>query len=165
MNNVESLLGDARLFLEKIFTSLKIDNIDIFNFELDHICYRVETYDKYSYLKNELSNFGTLISENKINGRLISNFKLLKPIVFQKWKIWLLELPAPKEGNPYPEGYEHVEFATGIDPKEFMKLYPKIQFNKGGLLKDVNSDVTIEYKGFVVKFHKFPLEYVIKNFK
>ena len=42
-NDVRDLLWDPDIFLEKLFLNLKNDWIDISKYQLDHICYRVET--------------------------------------------------------------------------------------------------------------------------
>jgi len=67
-------------FLDTIFLELLRSWIDISYFELDHICYRVETYSEYQEKKQELFELWELLSETEISGRLISTFKLNKPI-------------------------------------------------------------------------------------
>jgi predicted metalloenzyme YecM len=162
MKSIETLLGDATPFLEKLFASLEHEKVDVSKYESDHICYRTETNDRYEELKQKLSEFGTLLTETRIGGRMISTFKLSAPIVFGNRKIWCFELPSPKEGRFYPEGYEHVEFVIDISFKKLMDMYPDVKFDTRAISKDVNSDVSISYEGFAVKFHHNTLEYVIK---
>ena len=60
MDSVENLLGDINPFLVKVSTFLEKDGIDVSNYKLDHICYRVETPNKYEELKQKLLSYGPL---------------------------------------------------------------------------------------------------------
>ena len=110
MHPIEEKLGPISPFLQRIFTNLEKDHLDVSNFELDHICYRVETLPIYLSLKKMLSQQGPILSEEEVGGRLISTFKLNKPIIYQRRQINCIELPSPKQGSFYEQGYEHVEF-------------------------------------------------------
>ena len=162
MHPIEIKLKNINSFLEKIFKLLKQDNINISLCELDHICYRVETLEKYEELKIFLRNFGTQLTEVTIGGRFISNFKLNTPIIFDKRKIYLVELPSPKQGTNYKEVFEHVEFVISDSFDTFMKKYNTIKFDTTDLSKSFNQSITINYENCSVKFHQNSLEYVIK---
>lgn len=158
---VEEILGDPTSFLEKIFINLKNDGIDIFDYELDHICYRVETLERYDFVKKFLLKQGELLLENEIGGRLIAKIKLKKPIIFKNRKIDLVELPQPK-GSDFKEGFEHVEFVISESFEDFMKKYSNLKFKTEGMLKKINSDIVRNYNNCNVKFHHHALEYVVK---
>jgi predicted metalloenzyme YecM len=162
MHPIESKLKNINIFLEKTFNFLKDDNIDVSNYELDHICYRVETITRYNELKLFLSNFGSLLTETEIGGRLISTFKLTSPILFENRKIYCLELPSPKFGSRYKEGFEHIEFVISESFEKFMNKYSRINFNTRALSKSINKDISIKYIDCSIKFHHNTLEYVIK---
>lgn len=162
MDTIEKILGNAAPFLQRVFALLEKDGIDISSYELDHICYRVETSDRYEELKQTLFIFGSLLSESQIGGRAISTFKLNGSINFKERKIWCIELPAPKKGSFYREGYEHVEFVIDLEFEKFMELYPQINFSTKSISKEINPTIAIKYDGFSVKFHHKTLEYVIK---
>lgn len=162
MHSVEKYLGEIKPFLSKVFSALVKDKIDVSQYELDHVCYRVETLDRYEELKKQLLNCGELLSENEINGRAIANFKLNEPIIFEERKIFGLELPAPKENIFYPEGYEHVEFVVGMSLDKFLKIYPHIHWDTTGMSKKVNPDIFVKYDDFVIKFHQHSIEHVVK---
>lgn len=159
---IEKLLGDPTPFLKKIFTALDKDRMDVSKYELDHICYRIETSQKYGDLKQKLHECGSFLNEMQISGRAISTFKLNKPIIFKNRRIWLLELPAPKPGRFYAEGFEHVEFVIDVNFDEFTKLYSHITFDTKAIFRKTNPEIKIKYDGFSVKFHRHNLEYVIK---
>lgn len=162
MHSVEKYLGEIKPFLSKVFSALAKDRIDVSEYELDHLCYRVETLDRYEELKEHFLNNGELLSENEINGRAIANFKLKQPIIFEGRKIFGFELPAPKTGVFYKEGYEHVEFVVGTSLDKFLKMYPQINWDTTGMSKKVNPDIFVRYDGFVIKFHQHSIEYVVK---
>ena len=162
MKSVQQLLGEPSIFLQNIFDHLEAKNINVADYELDHICYRVSSLDRYYELKKTLIEFGDLLTESNINGRAISTFKLNNSISFKSREIWCLELPSPKNGSNYQEGFEHVEFVISEPLEDFLLRFPNINFDRKGLSKKVNSDVRIKFGDLSVKFHRQSLEYVIK---
>lgn len=159
---IEQLLGPTRPFLEKIFSFLEKDGIDLSAFELDHICYRVETLARYSELTSKLEDLGNLLSEATIGGRPIATYQLHEPIVFGTRLIGVLELPSPKASSFYAEGWEHVEFVIDVDFESFISKYPLLEFDRSAIDKPINADISRNYDGCAVKFHRHNLEYVIK---
>ncbi|MCH8519341.1 MAG: VOC family protein [Nanoarchaeota archaeon] len=149
-------------FLEKIFNEIQELNIDISSFECDHICYRVETYERYKELKNKLQTIGEFLSEEIIANRPISTFKLFAPIKFKDKTISCLELPAPKENSSYNEGFEHIEFVINESFSTFMQKYPNLTFKISSINKQMNPEISLELKGGTIKFHHNSLEYVVK---
>ncbi|MBX2872739.1 MAG: VOC family protein [Saprospiraceae bacterium] len=159
---LEQILGPITPFLDQIFQHLTEDNILVNNYELDHICYRVANEERYLELKHQLADHGELLTESIIGGRLISTFKLHQPYRYQNREIQCLELPAPKEGSPYPEGFEHAEFVIQESFEVFMSKYSHLTFKTKGIQKPVNPEISLKYTDLSVKFHHHPIEYVIK---
>ncbi|MBW2968135.1 VOC family protein [Candidatus Woesearchaeota archaeon] len=165
---LDDLLPGVDVFLGKVFAALKRDGIGTHGHELDHVCYRVETLERYDELKAGLARLGELLSEVEIGGRYISTFRLKEPIVFgegaQQREIYCVELPEPKQGSPRPEGWEHAEFAIGEDYDHIMRAHPELPWITKGAGKSINPDVALKYveQGITVKFHRNPLEKVIK---
>ncbi|OIO18787.1 MAG: hypothetical protein CO029_00030 [Candidatus Magasanikbacteria bacterium CG_4_9_14_0_2_um_filter_41_10] len=155
-------LGSTTKFLDNIFSSLAEVDIDVSTFFLDHICYRVKTGEEYETYKNILSEYGTLLSETMVSGRVISTYKLHEPITYKERHIPLLELPSPKPGKHYARGLEHVEFVIDTSFDAFMKKYPHVSFETKDLEKKINPDIRISFDGCSVKFHQQSLEDVIK---
>ena len=151
---ISKFLWNFNQFLDRIFENLKKDNIDISNYELDHICYRVSTIEKYDILKNIISSYWILLAENIISGRNISTFKLDRPIIYKNRKIHLLEIPSPKKGSHYDDWFEHVEFVINCSFDDFMNKYSDINFITKDINKKVNPDIKIKYDNYSVKFHK-----------
>ncbi len=161
MKTILELLPNPTPFLQQIFGFLQADGIEVSRYELDHICYRVATQQRYEELKKQLLVLGELLTEKPISGRPIATFKLEQPILFNQRKIELLELPAPKPNRFYAEGYEHVEFVIDMDLPTFAEKYPNITFDKKGMGKEVNPDLRLNYGELSVKFHEHNLAYVI----
>ena len=155
-------LGRPNEFLTNIFRRLEESGIDVSHYELDHICYRVETWERYLELTQVLATKGKLLAETMIGGRPIATFLLEKPFVYKDRIINCLELPSPKDGSPYKEGFEHVEFVIDLPFEEFMEKFPAINFKTKGMEKAVNPDISIKFPEGAVKFHHHTLEYVIK---
>lgn len=148
-------------FLNSIFTNLKSDNIDVSNYELDHICYRVSTNEKYELLKEELSNKWELLLETLISWRNIATFKLNEPLIYKNREISIIEIPAPKIWSDYDDWFEHVEFVIDDTFDDFKKKYSNIIFWEKAINKDINPDIKVQYDGISVKFHHNTLEYVV----
>jgi hypothetical protein len=165
MHLLYQTLWNPEKFLDSIFENLEQTWIDVSNFELDHICYRTETLDEYERLKQEISKHAKLLIENIIWGRNIATYELFIPFQYKNRIIRLLELPAPKQGSKYSSWYEHVEFVTWVTPQNFMEKYPEIEFDTRALHMPVNNDISLDFWKVSVKFHQFPLDYIIKNFE
>ncbi len=163
MNKIDSILGDHSQFLNRIFSSLTKDGIDVKAYELDHLCYRVETFERYEILKKDMEEIGTLLAETEVSGRPIASYKLNTPVVHLNRKISVIEIPAPKKNSFYPEGYEHAEFVTDCPLKDFMDQYRSVNFDTGALSKKVNAELVRQYGDIAVKFHTLSLEEVIKS--
>lgn len=156
-------LPDATSFLQRVFVALRTDGIDVADMVLDHICYRVATADGYTVWKDLLSKNGELLGEHLIGGRPIACFELQEHIIYLDRRIDVVELPAPKEGSPYPEGWEHVEFVVGEDPRVFAARHPSQPWDMSGADKTSNPDVRLSYDGFSVKFHERSLKEVVNG--
>jgi predicted metalloenzyme YecM len=163
-NTLDEIFWDTDIFFSRIFKVLDTIGIDVSQFELDHFCYRVETIERYEELKKLFEEHWKLLSEKEINGRSICSYKLSKPIVYGERKIFVVELPSPKEWSPYKEWLEHVEFVIDCSFEEFMNQYKNIDFDFDikAINKEINPDIGIEHEWVRVKFHHNTLEYVIK---
>ncbi len=155
--------GNPIDFLEELFSRLSSIELSLDAYELDHICYRVESLEQYISKKNELSLFGDLLAESLVSGRKISTFKLFEPILFRERTINIIELPAPKNGNQYRSGFEHAEFVTKIPLHEIVKKYPQYAFEIYGIHKKTNADITLKLGDYCIRFHNQSLEDVINE--
>ena len=163
-------LGSPQKFLREVFEYLDSKGIDCSAYHLDHLCYRLESTHKYLQLKNEFSSEHSLIKESLVNGRPIAVFKISESIVFTepnaqngiKRNIEILELPSPKKGANYKEGWEHVEFVIDEPLEKFLKRHAKLQFDLKGLSKTINKEVRLKSEKFSIKFHEKSLLDIIQ---
>lgn len=162
MHPLELILGDHNAFLDRIFAALAQDQLSVDDYELDHVCYRVEHIADYQSIRADLAQHGQLLSEAVIGGRPIASFLLHEPLVYQHRIIPMVELPSPKPGRPYARGYEHAEFVIPDSFADFMQRYPQLTFDTRSAHKGVNPEISRDYEGMAVKFHHHTLEYVIR---
>jgi len=156
-------------FLNDLFARLTNGDGRLDHLTLDHLCYRVATPERYVELRDGLLAEGhELLAESPINGRSIATFRMAAPFRYDEREIRLLELPEPKPGSPYPEGYEHVEFVTDRPLAAFedwltetLGVAPEA-IDRSGLGKPLNADLRLRPAGGLsVKFHELALDEVI----
>ena len=162
--NIKEIIGDYNIFLDKIMLNLDKIGIDSFDLlEIDHICFRVNSYERYDVKKGELENFGELRSENIISGRPIAIYELNEPLVYGEYIIKCVEIPAPKENKHYIEELEHAEFVIKISLKEFLEKYKNIDFNMSASEREINPEIIIDFGDCAVKFHEEGILDVVKR--
>lgn len=163
------LLPPTTPFLQQLFANLEPHPGALDHLILDHICYRVSSVGRYEQLRDGLIKENELLVESPINGRRIATFRMAIPFRFHQREIWLLELPEPKPGSPYPEGYEHAEFVTDRPLAQFeswLTAHLGIavhDLDRKGLTKPLNADLRLRLTdNLSVKFHELPLDRVIE---
>lgn len=159
-------LPDPTPFLDQLFAALHADGIQVQELEMDHLCYRVASMERYSACTTLFAQHGTLLAENMIGGRPIATYRLHQPFAYLDRLISVVELASPKVVSPYPEGYEHAEFVvpelkSTSDFLAFTERYPQLPWDLSDLNKATNADVRLRYAGFSVKFHRETLARVI----
>lgn len=159
MNSLD-LYQKAECFLEQLFEEIKVSGLDLSTQMLDHICYRTTSHQNYQQTKELFEDVGILLIESEIGGRPIATYKLHKPICFNGRAIRVVEVPAPKEGAPYKEGFEHAEFVIDEYFDSFISKYPHLEFKKPSA-KKLNSELNLKRNQVNLKFHYLPLESVI----
>lgn len=130
---------------------------------IDHVCYRVESEDRYAEMKQVFGKLGLLLVESMVSGRLIATYKLHNPIRWQNFVIPLVELPAPKKGKQVCEGWEHLEIVVQGSFDEIKASLLGARFDEKGLSKKINPELELELgSGVAIKFHHQSLEQVIQ---
>jgi predicted metalloenzyme YecM len=118
--------------------------------------------ERYSELKAIVPSFGRIGHTALIGGREIMTVFLYVPIFFAGRAIHTLEIPAPKEGRVYREGYEHAEFVIKESFESFQERYPHLDFDTRALSKMINPDISLKLSDKIsVKFHYSSLAYVV----
>jgi uncharacterized protein len=162
MNNLQAIIGDPEPFLKQLLQEVEEAGFDLSDFvQMDHLCYRVPTIEKYQVKKKELLSVGELLGEAQVNGRPISTFHLHTPVRYGQWRIDALELPAPKEGVVTQEGLEHVEFVLFEPLDTFLKKHSDKQFDMKAATRGINPEVSFKLPSYTVKFHLLGLLAVV----
>lgn len=159
---LSDVIGDPQYFLNDLFSKIDDIDLDVARYELDHVCYRTESVKEYEEKKVALKDFGELLIESMVSGRLISTFKLHEPLRFRNREIHLLELPAPKAGHSYKSGLEHAEFVTKEPLQKIVDRYPQYSFEVFGIHKKINADITLKLGEYCIRFHNQSLLDVIR---
>lgn len=153
----------AERFLGQLELDLKLKKAQLDpHWDVDHICYRVESRARYQELQQEFQNLGELLVETEVNGRPISTFRLKSPLMFQDHEIHLLELPAPKLHQMFKEGFEHIEVVCDLPFWDLQKRFMDLQFDLSGLRKNFNQELEVQLGERNLKFHHLSLESVIR---
>ncbi len=160
---MKEIIGDYEAFIGGIGKGLVAAGIDRSELAMmDHICYRVDTLERYDELLSILSDTAILLGEAIVSGRKIATFELREYIEFDGWTVPYLELPQPKDGSPYPEGLEHAELVVigGLD--RFAERHSDLAFDAKGMIKEVNPELGLKTDLLSVKFHEQPLGAVVR---
>lgn len=156
------MMNDVITFLDKIFAFLEEKQIDLQNWQIDHLCYRTLDQANYEASKKMFEELGELLIEADVNGRPIATYKFHKPVEYKKYSIPLVEVPAPKAGKETPEGWEHIEVVIDISFDELMAKYPDFDWNTKALSKEINPELVLKFGDCSIKFHHQSLEKVIE---
>jgi len=169
MTNNERILGDIETHVYKITDELAEYNISTDDLAmLDHLCYRVETDERYEEMKRALGEIAVLRAESPVQGRMISIFELHDYLEVpgrtpesKSWKIPYIELPAPKEGSPYKEGLEHAEFVVVGSLERFRDRYSDVPFDTKAMDRPLNPELGLKTDRAAMKFHKLQIGAVV----
>ncbi|MDN5275245.1 MAG: putative dihydroxybiphenyl dioxygenase [Candidatus Saccharibacteria bacterium] len=160
---MKDILGDYEGFIRTLTEGLKARGIARDEISMmDHICYRVETLERYQALLPVLSADARLLGENEVNGRMIATFELNDYLQVDSWTIPYLELPAPKEGSPFSEGLEHAELVVIGSLERFIDRHSDLPFSLKGMDKTINPEAGLKDGVFSVKFHEQQLGAVVR---
>lgn len=162
MLSPDQLQRDATTFLTQIFDRLKAASVEVYNWPIDHLCYRVQSQEQYQSMRVEFNQMGTLLIESMIGGRLISTYKLHTPITYGARQIPLIELPEPKASKPTLLGLEHAEFVCPLSFTELLERNPGLDWKTQGTKKTFNPELELRLGELAVKFHQMSLERVIE---
>ena len=132
------------------------------HWDVDHLCYRVDSEARYLSMKALLGGLGRMLAESEVNGRPIATYRLHLPIEHGDWRIDLVELPAPKLFKTTVEGFEHIEVVADESFDQIQRRFLQADFEHGGMSKLFNPELELRLSGAAVKFHHLSLESVIR---
>ena len=144
-----ALFADFQDFEQKIQALAQQINLDLNQYEIDHLSLRVNSAQRACAWLALLLNYGTVLSDNQVNGRVIYLIALAEPLYLTGRPIDIVELPLPKD-KAYPkETWEHIEvvvpFLTGESEAEwFTRIKNLFLRNQSAELKVKTSEPKAE---------------------
>ncbi len=154
--------GLAIQFLNLLFDEVSSKQIDLNFIEIDHLCFRTESDEDYKKVCEDFSQFGELLIEAPVGGRLISTYKFHEAFQYKDLSIPLIEIPAPKKGKLTKRGFEHIEMVVEDDFSNLIKKYSHLKLETNALSKELNPELELELDSGAIKFHHQSLEKVIE---
>ncbi len=151
-------------FLDTIFSKLAEVNIDISQYELDHIGYQASSSTDYDKLLPKFEETGSLLHEAIVGGRRVSIIKLDSPLVYKDYRIPAIELVEPKPDQVCPSALEHAEFVLNESFDQFINKYPDVGLDTRAI--DQKDFPMIKLKlgdNIQVKFHKAHVLQIAEN--
>ena len=113
-----ALLADFQDFEQKIQVLAAEIHLDLSQYEIDHLSLRVNYEQTANAWLTRLLAYGSVLSDNLINGRVIYLIQLHEPLrLAQQW-IDVVELPFPKDKHYPQETWEHIEVVVPFLPNE-----------------------------------------------
>lgn len=163
LERVKEVIGDYEEFIAHVDTGLKKAGIARSEISMmDHICYRVETNERYRQMLGRCAEIGRLLGESEINGRPIATFEFDEYLETAGWTVPYLELPAPKDSSPYNEGLEHAELVVVGSLEYFAERHSDMSFKETGKGKSINPELGLKHGDLSVKFHEQQLGAVVR---
>lgn len=116
--NLTALQTELKDFEKKIQMLATEMQIDLKNYEIDHLALRANTEQKAKNWLTALLKCGRILSDNIVNGRVIYLIQLENPLAFAGQFVDIIELPLPKNKQYPQETWEHIEIVMPFLPNE-----------------------------------------------
>ena len=113
-----ALFTDFQDFEQKIQALAQQINLDLNQYEIDHLSLRVNTEQTANAWLTRLLAYGSVLSDNLINGRVIYLIQLHEPLRLAQQEVDVVELPFPKDKHYPQETWEHIEVVVPFLPDE-----------------------------------------------
>jgi|GEM_PF-318054 len=161
--DLATIRKNGSIFFEKLLQELERLEVDPTSLSHpDHLCLRVASLAEYeSYKLSVSAGGGKLLTETEVNGRPIATYRLPEAFETRQGPVFLLEIPAPKPGSPYPTGFEHAEFVLREGFARFSARHPRLSFS-GAEPKILNAELGLITAHGQAKFHSSRLDRVIQ---
>lgn len=111
---IADIIGDYRAFVAQQRDRLLARGIDIAQYPLSHLAFRVPEWDQYVHVRTLLERHASANAENVWNGRPISFLALTEPLEVLDGKVVRdIELIPPVHQRVYKMGLEHLGVVVG----------------------------------------------------
>ncbi|MGN2616313.1 VOC family protein [Aliivibrio fischeri] len=182
----QQLINALPSFMEKIQALLDVLEIDLTQYQADHIALRINDRDVAEAAHQAWLQQAEEWSNNEINGRPIIALGFNQPLTINDWSIECLELPYPCDKSYPQQGWEHVEWVIpcDVDSQEafleyVFKTFPSLKDKwdnlaslgvkvkqscpSGDAERIANYTVAFKYQGVCIKLHPHSLKAVIES--
>ena len=165
---IGDIIGDYRAFAAQQRDRLAERGVDISEYELSHLCYRVAEWDEYVRVRGLLERHALANRENVWNGRPISLIVPAEPLdVLDGKAVPLIELIPPVHQRVYKMGLEHLGVVVGDTFDAFVEAHKPVltgqQFQGPNSIPD---PVYILMEDFShVKFYRLSLRASVELFE
>ncbi|MUK93279.1 VOC family protein [Aliivibrio fischeri] len=182
----QQLINALPSFMEKIQALLDVLEIDLTQYQADHIALRINDRDVAEAAHQAWLQQAEEWSNNEINGRPIIALGFNQALTINDWSIECLELPYPGDKSYPQQGWEHVEWVIPCDV-DSQEAFLEYVFKTFTTLKDkwdnlaslgvkvkqscpsgdaeriANYTVAFKYQGVCIKLHPHSLKAVIES--
>lgn len=124
-HKMTACFGDLSQFETKIRQIAKIAQIDLSQFEIDHLAVRMNSLEKAENWREILLENSTLLKQSDVNGRPIALMTLNQSLLFCGQQVSIVELPFPKDKIYPEEGWEHIEIVIPMENNESVENWIK----------------------------------------
>ncbi|MEZ9624957.1 VOC family protein [Aliivibrio fischeri] len=182
----QQLINALPSFMEKIQALLDVLEIDLTQYQADHIALRINDRDVAEVAHQAWLQQAEEWSNNEINGRPIIALGFNQALTINGWSIECLELPYPGDKSYPQQGWEHVEWVIpcDVDSQEafleyVFKTFPSLKDKwdnlasmgvkvkqscpSGDAERIANYTVAFKYQGVCIKLHPHSLKAVIES--
>jgi len=159
---LRQIIGDYKFFVNDLLARLAQVGIDVKDYPIDHLCYKVSTLMNYRKTIELLKTHSQGFLETVHHGRPFSKLLLKTPLQVGKYSIPVIEIPAPKPGQIIDDALEHLEIVVGSDYGNVKSLYQHLwtgTVDSGEFNQPFN--ITFD-NGKTVRFHELSITEVIK---
>ncbi|WP_109078819.1 VOC family protein [Aggregatibacter kilianii] len=137
-----ALFTDFEDFEQKIHALAQRIDLDLTQYEIDHLSLRVNTEQTAKRWLALLLEHGSVLSDNVVNGRVIYLIRLHEPLRFAQQWVDVVELPLPKDKQYPQETWEHIEVVVPFLVKETAEAW--MARIKKSFLRNQFSDLTVK---------------------
>lgn len=156
------IIGDYKSFVQDTLKRATDAGVDLKDYPIDHLCFRVQTVEEYQRIKPLIQKFSKGVLENAHHGRPVTKFLLSEPLIVGNYEIPVIEMPAPKQGQVINTGLEHLEMVVGDDYERIKERYASLWSGTDDS-GEFNQPMFVAFNnGHSIKFHKLPISEVIK---
>lgn len=184
MSSIKNIVELADLYKELSHFSYKLTimaeylNLSLTDFHCDHIAVRCNQFSTAERWRTGWLQCAKILSENMINGRIITLFDLYQPLQVAGLLIDCVELPYPGRKNYAQESWQHIELVIPCQPQQLNQAVLTHLSDEALVSTDIrlgfsqpvargdtkaNPTFSISQGDITIKFHPYSIRDIIAN--